>query len=487
MVSPINYIVDVRNPIDEMMRGYSMGRSDIAQRQQMQEREQMMGLRQSQEIRAQAAFEEQQRARADVQAQVAKKRAEAEAGQAALARLVDLGSAAGSDDFIQAWVANPAIRDDLASYRAMLTDPQIEARFKTHRNVYAAAFQGNVGVVRNLFDEQMRAAENSGDQSMIPSLRSALEQLEKDPEKALSQMLATASMVIIDTKGPEYLKSMNEALGLGQGGGEDLPADYQNLQLRAREAGLEPGTPEYQNFMLTAGAVDTSEQYRPATPEEAAQYGSKFGQINKATGRFLKNDPPSGMSVRTTPDGGFEVVQGPGVQTSFKEQESKDIVFATRAEGALEDLEPFANELANLAPRLFEYVPLSQGRQFQSPEFQRANIAGLEFLAAVLRKDTGAAVTDTEIEIYGAIYLPQPGDSPAALDQKAKARRRAIEALKAPMSETAQAAVKGALQGGEGVDLDFSTMSKADILKVDVMSLTLQQLEDIYERNEELR
>jgi hypothetical protein len=57
---------------------------------------------------------------------------------------------------------------------------------------------------------------------------------------------------------------------------------------------------------------DTS-TFRPATPEEVQVYGSQ-GQIDTQTGRFYPIRPPSGMSIESTPGGGFRVVQGAGVK-----------------------------------------------------------------------------------------------------------------------------------------------------------------------------
>jgi len=47
-----------------------------------------------------------------------------------------------------------------------------------------------------------------------------------------------------------------------------------------------------------------------------------------------------------------------------------------------------------------------------------------------LRKDTGAAVTPQEMEMYSSIYLPQPADDPTTIAQKKAARRTAIEGLR---------------------------------------------------------
>ena len=65
--------------------------------------------------------------------------------------------------------------------------------------------------------------------------------------------------------------------GFQPGGAADLPADVASLQFRAQAAGLQPGTPEYQQFMLNAGgdpatfrALDMQAQragFMPGTPE----------------------------------------------------------------------------------------------------------------------------------------------------------------------------------------------------------------------------
>lgn len=55
--------------------------------------------------------------------------------------------------------------------------------------------------------------------------------------------------------------------------------------------------------------------------------------------------------------------------------------------------------------------------------------AAKEFLAPILRKDTGAAVTDTELAYYMDTYIPRFEDSPKVLWQKAQARDRALRRI----------------------------------------------------------
>lgn len=172
--------------------------------------------------------------------------------------------------------------------------------------------------------------------------------------------------------------------------------------------------------------------FRAATPEEAARYGAEAGQIDTKTGRFYPIDKASGMVIESDGQGGFRMVQGAGVTgdraESYTDAQSKNIIYYTRATGALEDFEPVANAMAGLRDTVSGSVPVI-GNYLVSDEYQVAETAGKEFLAAILRKDTGAAITAQEMVEYGAVYFPRPGDSPERLEQKRRARQRAIQAL----------------------------------------------------------
>ncbi len=135
------------------------------------------------------------------------------------------------------------------------------------------------------------------------------------------------------------------------------------------------------------------------------------------------------MGVRVGPDGTMEFVQG-GALSKLTEAQSKDINWAARMTGALQAFEPVADVLTSPTDKLFGLDPTGLSRYAQSGDYQKAEVAGLEFLAPLLRKDTGAAVTPKEWDFYSRIYIPTVGDQPEALSQKRAARTRALEALK---------------------------------------------------------
>lgn len=139
-----------------------------------------------------------------------------------------------------------------------------------------------------------------------------------------------------------------------------------------------------------------------------------------------------GMSLQVDPETGAVTFQQGANIKPLTEGQSKDTVFATRAEGALPLIDKFGDALTSLPETVGGGVPVI-GNYAKSSDFQQAEQAGKEFLQAILRKDTGAAITPAETSEYGSVYLPRPGDSPQLLAQKRVSRMRALEAIKAGM------------------------------------------------------
>lgn len=197
-----------------------------------------------------------------------------------------------------------------------------------------------------------------------------------------------------------------------------------------------------------AKAPETQVFYDNMGREYRAQWNPQTQTWDRVGGSKL----PSGMSLRMNPDGTVEFVQGAGALKPLTEGQSKDTVYATRAQGALPLLNQYDAVLSDPVQRFVENDPtgLVRGR-VQSPEYQTARQAGDEFLQAILRKDTGAAITSQEQALYGKTYLPQPGDSPAVVSQKRMARARALEAMKAGMPPQAIVMQEQALRNSGGM------------------------------------
>ena len=219
-------------------------------------------------------------------------------------------------------------------------------------------------------------------------------------------------------KSIEYLKSRADA-------GDDVAAKI----LGAVSTGNLPVGTGISTYLTQALA--TPKEQAPLTELAKIQADYAAGRLSKdqyetAVGVFANKNK---MGIRTNPDGTIEFVQGSDLP-KLTEAQSKDINWAARMTGALEAFEPVADVLTSPTDKLFGLDPTGLARHAQSGDYQKAEVAGLEFLAPLLRKDTGAAVTPKEWDFYSKIYIPTIGDQPEALAAKKAARSRALEALK---------------------------------------------------------
>lgn len=76
-------------------------------------------------------------------------------------------------------------------------------------------------------------------------------------------------------------------------------------------------------------------------------------------------------------------------------------------------------------------LPLSLRATAMSEDGQQYLAAKMNFITAVLRKESGAAISDTEFVNEDLKYFPQVGESDAVIEQKRLARQTAINSMKA--------------------------------------------------------
>jgi hypothetical protein len=166
--------------------------------------------------------------------------------------------------------------------------------------------------------------------------------------------------------------------------------------------------------------------------------------------------PNNGFGSAIAPQMGVQVAENETTKTDempygdakLTEGQSKDIGYFRRGMSANMELSDPGLETAltqftdNFAGN-FGGV----GRLFQDEGYQRAKRAADEFLAMVLRKDTGAAVTAQEFDLYGPVYIPMPGDKPEVIAAKRNAREQFLKGLEmgfgtaAPLAEAVKSEV----------------------------------------------
>ena len=112
--------------------------------------------------------------------------------------------------------------------------------------------------------------------------------------------------------------------------------------------------------------------------------------------------------------------------------------------GGTVGLVPFIGEkLEDASGSIFNALPRVLGGL--SPEQQQVMQARINFITAILRKESGAAIGANEFATAEKNYFPKPGDDAAAIAQKQQARKTAIRAMEI------QAGPGAKQMGGAGV------------------------------------
>lgn len=283
MVGPIDYRLQVLDPIQGYLKGIGFAEDLKTAQLGREQTRQSMGIQAAQEARAAQQFEMQR-------AEAARKQAEAQRGQQVLSDLFNNPSPT-SNDFTRAYVANPAIREEIKFLMQNQSEGSTKAQLSAAQNIYAAASNGNIPVLERVLTEQRDVMRNSGNEQLAKVADEGLRMLKNDPSGAVKMLRTSTGLSIIGFGGD--IEKINKVIGIpepakpteamrtldaqlraggivpraeggdgryetamasaaGVGGGKDTET-IRTLKDRAEMAGLVPGTPEFQEFMRTGG------------------------------------------------------------------------------------------------------------------------------------------------------------------------------------------------------------------------------------------
>lgn len=187
------------------------------------------------------------------------------------------------------------------------------------------------------------------------------------------------------------------------------------------------------------------------------QFGNKqYGWINPATQTTApgagSGPPTSGAPATVSGPNGAQIEVPPGVNPKkFRddvtsatadaavgkktEVQAKSEKFGNKMELAEKNLKDIEGQGTSTLGRLSEgsdWVPGSSaiGNYLQPANYQKYRQARDNFITALLRDESGAAIGTPEFNRYEKELFPQPGDSKGVIEQKREARRVAIEGMK---------------------------------------------------------
>ncbi len=219
--------------------------------------------------------------------------------------------------------------------------------------------------------------------------------------------------------------------------GSPAPKTRQDeLREMAQQLGLKVGTQDYVNFMGSDGKTLPGDR-KIITLYDTGGMPKSLYEDDPAVSQMLKDGwtaaaPKSGKVMTQTgvDDKGNPIFEFQDPAPKLTEDQSKAMNFAARMGAS----EPTISELEQQGTDWWARAKQQYGgdlaNYLQSPDYQRFWQAKEDFMRAVLRKESGAVISQEEMAGGDKQYFPQPGDGPDVIKQKQQNRRVALEAMK---------------------------------------------------------
>jgi hypothetical protein len=202
----------------------------------------------------------------------------------------------------------------------------------------------------------------------------------------------------------------------GQGGGQyegtGIEAQDSNIILRGIKDPAFAQTPEY--------AMAYERQYATPKPQMTDQ-----GLVMVTPTAPAWAPQPAKRASAAAPVTASGVV--PGTEKAPSHDQGLVAGFARRLDASnaiLDELDSKGESNPGVISNITGNLPVV-GNVLSSENRQRLEQAKREFITAQLRRESGAAISDTEFSTGDKMYFPQPGDGPDVLKQKAASRRLA--------------------------------------------------------------
>lgn len=418
MPQPFDYTLDVIDPVAAMQNGMAFGQQQRAGEQAMVMNDQSMDMRDSGEARAQTAFEQQNLLFDQGQQDRAAAQEAARAMQGDLAALSEKIATGdySAQDFAAVATKYPDLIDEMSKMWEGASAERKAADVSELFKGVSAIKAGRPDLAIQMLEDRAVAAENSGDQMEADIARATAAAIKVDPAAGLTSLGLLLQSVDAD--------AAEAVFGKPQSGADRFKVVGDQLVDLEAEGGpaAVPGLSK----------TDRGPEWVDLSPEEAAAKGFIFAQRNTKTGKVEGDKPPSSMSIRSTPDGGFEVVQG-GVGGGGKPTEgtmaasgylqrmskAEEIFTALEAEGTVS---LGLTDTPVIGTRAEPY-------KLTVPE-QKLMQAQRDWVRAKLRKESGAVIGEDEMAEEIRTYFPQPGEGPEIVAQKKASRKAAEEQLR---------------------------------------------------------
>jgi hypothetical protein len=263
--------------------------------------------------------------------------------------------------------------------------------------------------------------------------------------------------------GPAKVEDLTEVAPAGRIGTAPTQDDIMRLAMTSGGVAAMKGNPLLAaRLARTMETPDAEEYYAPVeTTEGLVQFGKRGGkratgmqaperqkaEAMSGLGRLIaeRNALPEGDPRRAVYDQAIEketrIPAGSSVNITnippMNENQANAAGFADRIANALPVLESTS---PGRGARILENAPLSMGNEFLSGGAQQFFQAERDFINSVLRRESGAVISEEEFVNARRQYIPQPGDKQEVLDQKRRNRQTVLRSMGRAAGPSYQAA-----------------------------------------------
>lgn len=173
-------------------------------------------------------------------------------------------------------------------------------------------------------------------------------------------------------------------------------------------------------------------------PKPADEYG-RYVQEERAAGRQplsrieYKRAGQRRSQISVGPDGTVSIVEGgvAGGPPDLTVDAAKNTGFLIRMQESGQTLDQLEQEGLSLGARAAGGLPFDLGNYLVSENYQQFDQAKRDFVNSILRRESGAVISDQEFANAERQYFPIPGDSPQVIAQKRANRQSALQGVRA--------------------------------------------------------
>ena len=283
-MDPINYGLNVVNPLQMAVAGYQSGQGIRAGELGMDQTRQNMGIQANQEARAAEEFQLRKAADERQRAEDERILTEAKRGQDALVALA-MNQQPTADDFRAAMAANPGTAMEIRGWWDAQTADQQKNNAGFGKQIAFALGNGNTDAAKAMLQQRLDAAVNAGNAQEADTIKSQIQMIDMGEDGARGLLMTTLGGLSTVMPADEFNTFMATALPIKPA---DEKRDAEIAKLRAEAAKIEAetkGLAEAKGSLEPKDVIDTEIKLNETYSKRSAGFRESrdaFVKINEA-------------------------------------------------------------------------------------------------------------------------------------------------------------------------------------------------------------